>query len=80
MGVKTEYNAMVEQDNATITSIRVSNYNGEYYTAEIIEKHPHDAGVILKDTDTSRYLNVLNKAHAESVIRGLQKAIELGWV
>lgn len=75
-----EYNAMKECDDLTVTSIRVSNFNGDYYTAEIIEKHPHDEGVILKDTDTSRYLNVLNKDHAESLIRGLQKAIGLGWV
>ena len=71
---------MNDSDDLTVTSIRVSNFNGEYYTAEIIEKHPNDDGIILKDTDTSRYLNVLNKDHAESLIRGLQKAIELGWV
>lgn len=75
-----EYNAMVEQKELQISAIRVATKNNDYFIPEIIEQSAHEGGCVLKDSGSGRELSVLDRAHAESLIRGMQKAIDLGWV
>lgn len=66
-----------------VTAIRVADKHPSWAIVEIIEKDDTDpAGIVLKDSDDhmTSHLAILNKEHAENVIKGLQKAIELGWV
>lgn len=74
-----EYNAMVER-NEVISVIRVATRNNDYFIPEIIEQSANEGAIVMKDAGSGRYLSVLDREHAESLIRGLQKSIELGWV
>lgn len=64
-----------------ITKIRITDGNPNVYRAELIEKF-RDSGITVYDSATiaSKKLLVKDKTHAENLIAGLQKAIELGWV
>lgn len=61
-----------------ITSIRVAAINRNYNSADAIE--PVSDRIKIKDSDSGTGLIVCSKEHAENLIKGLQKAIDLGWI
>lgn len=67
--------------DAAIDTIRLADANSSTYVADVIEYDPTDLNckVGLTDSDSDRSVGVMNKAHAENLIKGLQKAIQLGW-
>lgn len=64
-------------EHAAIDSIRVADRDEAYYVAEVVERG--ESGVNITDTDSGKYVSVLDKEHAQNLIKGLQKAIDLGW-
>jgi hypothetical protein len=62
---------------ARITEIRVCDANKDTYTADVIS---HGCSVYFEDTTScGEALLIKDEAHALNIIKGLQKAIDLGW-
>lgn len=65
-------------DEGALDTIRVSDPNYEEYVGDIICQNPY-ADVLLKDSADGRSLVICSKKYAENLIKGIQKAIDLGW-
>ena len=63
-----------------VTNIVVADPNVDIYVADTLVVNSVTGGFNIKDTHASRTLRVRDRQHAENLIKGLQKAIELGWV
>ena len=69
-----------------IEIIRVWDKDNEFYAADIISKDKyHEKVIMLRDSDTeyesdNARVYVMSKEHALSLIDGIQKAIDLGWL
>lgn len=61
-----------------VDTIIVGDKSNSNYVADSLERTAE--GFDLKDTEEDRTLRVRDRRHAENLIKGLQKAIELGWV
>lgn len=70
----------VRQDIGPVSKIRVSASDTSYSICELIA--PFGGGIYIYDspTDPDDGLKVKNRDHAENLIKGLKKAIELGWL
>ncbi len=69
----------IRDDAGVVDSIRVySIYEGGPCVVDCIRKM--DGGVVLFDTISFDSLWVMDKAHAQDIIKGINKAIELGWL
>jgi hypothetical protein len=67
-----------ESDLGEITSIRLSDPNTSIAIVELVIK---EGGVVaIRDSQLSTRLYVTCREHAENLIKGFQKAIELGWL
>lgn len=64
-----------------IIEIRIADRDGSDYRADIIKKVAMaDNGITLRDSDSGRYLEIISIAHANDMIKGIEKAKELGWL
>lgn len=61
-----------------VTKIVVAEPSPAHYRVDVLEKSGF--GFEMQDTEAGRFLQVLDRETAENLIKGLQKAIELGWV
>lgn len=69
-----------DKKESAITKIRIASRSKDTYSAEMLVKKSGDYFTIQDSDNHSAGLDVSNKAHAEHLIAGLQKAIELNWV
>lgn len=67
-----------ENASEVINKIRVAEYNDVYYAVELIGKYADNVAEF-QASDEPITLKIVGKEHAENLIRGLKKAIELGW-
>ena len=70
-----------ENASEVINKIRVAEYNDVYYAVELIEKYADNTDNVaaFRASDEPVTLKIVGKEHAENLIKGLEKAIELGW-
>lgn len=70
----------VRKDVNDITKIRVCGADSTYSVCELIGQYC--AGVYIYDgaDDVDEGLKVRDREHAENLIKGLQKAIQLNWL
>ncbi len=61
-----------------VDTIIVGDKSNTSYVADSLERTA--VGFDLSDTEEGRTLRVSDRQQAENLIKGLQKAIELGWV
>ena len=62
-----------------ITKIRVAGYNDVYYAVELIRKYDNNVAEFWA-SDEPATLKIVGKEHAKNLIKGLEKAIQLGWL
>ena len=62
-----------------ITKIRVAGYDDVYYAVELIKKYGENVAEFCA-SDEPTTLKIVGKEHAENLIKGLEKAIQLGWL
>lgn len=70
-----------DNKESVVESIRVWDGCLNWYAVDVVERDSNSGGVRLIDseTDGDRYVEVIEKEHAQNLIKGLQKAIDLGW-
>jgi len=72
---------VLENASEDINKIRVADYNDVYYAVELIEKCAVNVNIAeFRASDEPTTLKIVGKEHAENLIKGLEKAIELGWL
>lgn len=59
---------------------RIHFWNTDEYDRAVSISHNSPGEVWIDDEDSSEQLKIDDKAHAEMLIKALQKAIEIGWL
>lgn len=60
--------------------IRVADVSSSWLIVDTLENDGRKGHVKLTDSDEGSCLDVTDKQHALDLIKGLEKAIELGWL
>lgn len=68
-----------DNDKGLIDVIRITSPNENKYCVEYIELNDAQ-DVFVCDKDASDKLFIFDKKHALDIIKGINKAIELGWL
>ena len=71
----------VRKDSGQVTKIRVSGSDSTFSICELIGRDDRDYVYIYDGSeDADDGLRVTDREHAEDLIKGLQKAIQLNWL
>lgn len=70
-----------DERSGMVDTIRVSYRDLDTYIADVLRYDPEGFRykAEIADSDSNRCVGIRDKDHAENLIKGLQKAIQLGW-
>ena len=70
-----------KETEQNITVIRIAEEMRDYFVADSITRSGVSAGVAnIRDTNSGGVLSVRSIQHCKDLIKGLEKAMELGWI